>query len=196
MIDNISQLPIVIVANYRTGSSSLGRYLAQRFSVDWLPEPFHDLERRIKLQQCHSNNTKYVTKFIVDQIPEYAIHQTILESDCFKIRLSRQNLLQQVASYYIAFQRNLWKQEATLQKPYTVTLDHAKMQYAVDKIVNNNLLLKNLDIKFDLDLVYEDLDFSQVTQPINQKTTQPVNIDQVLELAQQTIIDQGYDCSF
>ena len=189
VINSINKLPIVIVANYRTGSSALGQYLAKYHNVDWLPEPYHHPDNASKLQQNYINNTGYVTKFIVDQIPNLEIHQKVLSSDCFKIRLVRDNLAEQVASYYIASSLNKWRQHEPVVPEYSIPLNIDKMSSLAKIIIDNNALLKNLDIKFDLDLSYENLNFNPAVKHFfSYKTTLPTNIIEIIELANTAII--------
>jgi LPS sulfotransferase NodH len=191
ILDTINRLPIIIVANYRTGSSALGRHLAERHAVDWIAEPYHFPERRTRLQQHCANNTPYVAKIIVDQLLELDVHQTALHSQCFKIRLIRDNLVEQVVSYYIASQKNQWRQAVPIIPSYEVPVDVATMELVANKIISNNVLLRNLPIKFDLDLSYEALNFDELPQKANYKTTQPTNRDTIVELAKQVICDIG-----
>jgi len=187
----INKLPIAIVGNYRTGSSVLGRTLAQQHSVPWLPEPYHRPHIRNQLEQCYNTGVPYVTKFIVDQLTGADIYQKVLASDCYKIRITRRDLLAQVVSYYIASQKNTWVQKSKTVPSYNVEINADRMKQLASTIIRNNALLMSLNVEFDLDVVYEDLDFDEDG---SYKTTPPENFDAVVELAQITIEQLQHDC--
>ena len=187
MINSINRLPVVIVANYRTGSSELGQQLAKQHNVPWIPEPYHFPEHQARLTDYYHNNKNYVAKFIVDQLPHLSIHQQVLETSCFKIRLTRDNKLEQLVSYYIATQSNTWRQTKPTIPEYQVDINAQVMQDLATTLYNNDKLLSESDIEFDITCSYESLKLDQIKQTTLFKTTRPNNINQVIQLAKKII---------
>ena len=183
MIDSIHKLPIVIVATARSGSTSLGLALARHYKVQWLNEPYHFPDTAHQLSDHHVNKIPYVTKFLIHQLPALEIHQTILNSDCFKIKLLRNNLVDQIVSLYIGEQTNNWSQQELSIPDYTVALDSQSMFRTVFNVCYNNKKLENLKINFDLELSYENLNFKETSEKIKFKTSPPTNINDIIELA-------------
>ena len=183
MIDSIHKLPIVIVATARSGSTSLGLALARHYKVQWLNEPYHFPDTAHQLSAHHVNKIPYVTKFLIHQLPALEIHQTILNSDCFKIKLLRNNLVDQIVSLYIGEQTNNWSQQELSIPDYTVALDSQSMFRTVFNVCYNNKKLENLKINFDLELSYENLNFKETSEKIKFKTSPPTNINDIIELA-------------
>lgn len=184
---NVDKLPIVIIANYRTGSSELGRQLAKQHNVHWIPEPCHFSENQALLENCYKNKIDYVTKFIVDQIPLLPIHQQVINSDSFKICLTRQDKLFQAVSYYIARQRNTWRQTSPTVPTYTVDINETVMQEVDQVLKRNDQLLNELSSTCHVVTSYEELGLDTLVQTDNYKTTSPDNLNQVIDLAKQVL---------
>jgi hypothetical protein len=188
IINSIHKLPIVIVATPRSGSSWLGKRLAKHYNVDWLCEPWNSKENCIKLEQNYIDSTPYVTKFLIHQLPALEMHQTILNSDCFKIKLSRNNLIDQVVSLYIARKREIWSQPVKSISEYIVPVDLADMSICIAHLIYYTKMLNDCEIKFDLELSYEMLDFEECSDNTNFKTSQPTNIGDIYKLASNLIV--------
>ena len=184
---NVDKLPIVIIANYRTGSSELGRQLAKHHNVHWIPEPCHFPINQALLENCYNSKINYVTKFIVDQILLLPIHQQVIDSDSFKICLTRQDKLAQAVSYYIARQCNTWRQTSPAVPTYSVAIDERVMQEVDQILTQNDQLLDNLSTVCDLVTSYEELELDQLVETDNYKTTAPDNLDQVIDLAKRVL---------
>lgn len=151
---------VLLLANYRTGSSSYSHVLTQNKSIPWFPEPHLD---KSKYQDCKiqfQNNEKFVIKFMPDQIEDHELYQKILASDCYKIKLTRENKIEQIASYYIALMTGVWNDhlnEYARGNKYTVDISMEKIKTSIEIITKNDRLLETIDIKFDQELTYESL---------------------------------------
>ena len=177
-----SKLPILIVANYRTGSSALSRNLAHSNNVSCFNEPHYRLDEFDCFKQCLSSvQNSFVLKVIAEQLQTVEEYKSVLDSECFSIRLYRENKLDQIVSYYIATVTDVWFQKKTLErKPYFVEYNPDVAKYAVDRILLNDRILDNLNIKFDITTTYEQLGFIENT--VSNITTPPVNIGKVIAL--------------
>ncbi len=183
--------PIVILTNYRTGSNTLGYALEEQYSAKYFEEPSQDSTRLIDFKQFYysrSADKKYIIKFMIDQLDDLDIYRELLGTDCHKIRLTRTNELEQCVSYYVATKRQLWKQEIPqLDQPYTIDEELRTMTWTTHAIIENNKALRQIDLKFDEELVYEELDL--LTGPRFFKTTPPKNIEEIRTAVQQVIAD-------
>lgn len=161
MIEQITRWPVLIVSNYRSGSTALLGSLENNpvYSVYGEPRIIPGAIRTDKfLQKYHKGEKNYIVKTIIDQIPDMPELQYLLNSDCFKIRLIRDNLVDQVTSYYVSLKTEVWNIESEIDNlSRTVEIDDRIIHFAIETICKNEIDLRNLNIKFDLELVYEDL---------------------------------------
>ena len=178
MIISTNKLPIVIVANYRTGSSALAKHLANTLNITGLVEPHYKTDKWKEFINCISNNSKsFVLKFIAEQSIEIKEYKNILEHDCCKIRLYREDKLEQIVSYYIATVTDVWFQNTSSVVPVVIPYDEEKAKYAISRILYNDIILNKLTMDFDYTLTYEELGFIESTDLV--KTTQPVNMNRI-----------------
>lgn len=172
----IDSSPIAIIANYRTGSSVLCRSIAVENNLAPFTEPHIDEERRSNFLN-HIDN-KFVVKFMLDQVDGFVPYQQILKSNCFKIKITRQDKISQIASYYIALMRDVWKTHISdVTNPYFLSVDLDKIDESIDRILTADKLLNDTDLKFDMTLTYEELGFVPNTQ--RKKTVQPKNLERI-----------------
>ena len=172
----ITKWPMVILTNYRTGSSAFGVSLRPRRGFNFFGEPAQDpvkLEKFINFY--HSGNSEFILKIMIDQLDDCNLYRSILDSDCHKIRLMRKNEIEQSLSYYIARTRGVWQQyiKDSIHSPYTVPIDINNMNWAADIITTNNKKLRESTIEFDQEYVYENLsipdssNFCKIMPPAN-----------------------------
>jgi hypothetical protein len=183
---NITNSPIAIICNYRTGSSALCRSLAAVNKLVPLGEPALSDERKLEFFK-HYNSNNYVVKFMPDQIANFRPYQTIIDSNCFKIKLTRSDKVSQITSYYIASMRGVWGTLSEKQNlaPYFLSIDSKKIDEAIDRILMVDGLLDNIDIQFDMVLTYEDLGIISNTQAV--KTHQPKNLDRIKSVVKEKL---------
>lgn len=173
---NTNKLPVVIVANYRTGSTVLARSMSKILNVENLVEPHYKPARWDIFTKClSSNDNSFVLKFIAEQTNEFAEYRDILNRDCFKVRLYRENKIDQIVSYYVATVTDTWCQTIdSVIKPYYLPLDEEKAIYAINRIMYNDKILDTLPVKFDITTTYEELGIIENTHIV--QTTQPTNV--------------------
>lgn len=171
----VTKFPVLIVANYRTGSTALCEYLAAKYNLKGFPESHYEPEKfDILLSMIESGQTNFIVKFMPEQLAEYKVYQDLLASDCFKIKLSREDKLGQIVSYYIAYETQRWHESAnTRPANYTVPINDYDVNGAIERITNNDRLMEELSVKFDEIISYESLGFIEGTEQI--KTTLPLN---------------------
>jgi hypothetical protein len=179
IIDSIrksTKRPIVILSNYRTGSTALADEIHRFFFVHNFSEPHLDTEIFNKLKNSlESKHSNFVLKIMFNQINDF--YQEILNLDCFKIKLTRKDLVKQILSYYIAFYTNKWQSEITDPiMEYSVDIDKNYIHNAINNILICEQASKNLDIKYDMELYYEDIKFNNIALL---KTIPPKNFREI-----------------
>lgn len=115
---------VVVVANYRTGSSNYTLGLNNEFNdhAHTYTEPtlsdhtYQDLLTKLE------NDSKCIVQFKADQLDQAPIYKKLLDSKSYKILITRTDLLEQITSWYIARVRrvffvNPWETE----KNYNIT---------------------------------------------------------------------------
>ena len=185
---NITKWPAIIVANYRTGSTVYATHLANLHNVPCYLEPWHPIRKRnddwgphvngVKqnfYDHYHSNNNKYVLKFMPDQINKLTPYSTLLNSACFKIKLYREDDIDSILSNYIGTMRGKWWTTYNeFPKKYTLEIDDNFILISISVITQNNFWLHNLDIEYDETITYESLGIIPETEFV--KTYMPDNI--------------------
>ena len=189
MIDiNVTKFPIVIVANFRTGSTALGQYLSNKYKLPFFSEPFHneniglfdDHKKKYMALTLNSINNQFVVKFMPSQISDFNNYEDIFYNDGFKIRLNRNDKVDQIVSLYIAEKRDkFFKLKNEFKEKYEIPVDINHMYVVAKVIIRNDFLLKVLPCKYDIDLIYEDLGTIENTDHV--LTDQPDNIEELRE---------------
>ena len=173
----ITRWPVLLYANYRTGSNVLGGGLAIQNNAKWYPEPIRHAERyKNFIEHYYSQDTRYIVKFMPDQTNQMKETADLFNSDCFKIKLTRKNEFEQIVSHYIATMRDQWIQSSSVVDNYSVGIDYSVLDNVIKIIQENNRSLDNEQTNFDISICYEDLDFTSTATQLH-KITPPDNIE-------------------
>jgi hypothetical protein len=179
-------LPIIVVSSYRSGSTAYSCQLANQHNLDWFSEPHKTDKHLIKFEEIYNNSTnKFVIKFMADQISEYYPYQALLNSNCYKIKLFRRNIVDQIVSAYIASVTNVWHHgdlngnNRRGAEPIRIDVDLIK--HAVAQTLECVNKLNQLDYTFDEIVYYEDIRFIENSRNIS-KLPEPSNINEIREL--------------
>lgn len=159
-------LPILLLANYRTGSSALVKILGFKYNLPVFSEPHIWEDRLLDLRtRLRQRDNKFIIKFMPDYIDEIYEYKTIYNSDCYKIKLTRQDKVAQVTSYYIARMTNIWNDYGAgkHEVPYTVPIEENTILESIDRITTVDNFLSSTKTKFDECLTYEELDLADAT---------------------------------
>jgi LPS sulfotransferase NodH len=176
----ITKFPVVILSSPRTGSTALTLDIWNQLKkidqdMGLFVEPTNAGDRE-NLITAIDNKKPYVLKIHAGDVWRYPIkiQNSINNNDCFLVRIRRKNLIDQVASLYIARSRNIWSYSSTTAYGQTIDIDREQIKKTI-KITNRfNTTLDNYSVTFDLNLYYEDLDFFN---NYVLKTPQPDNYD-------------------
>jgi hypothetical protein len=107
----------------------------------------------------------------------------MFSKDCFKIRLYREDKIEQIVSYYIASMTETWfRQQGDKENKYFLPFDEGKAINAINRILHNDVILDQLPVQFDVTTSYEKLGFIENTTLV--KTIPPTNIRSIRSFIQ------------
>ena len=187
MIDiNVTKFPIVILANYRTGSSALTISIAKKYNLKYFSEPCHnDNITEIDSHKIQFINfymqrleNKFMIKFMPTQISCFNPYEEILSKAGFLIKLKRRNKIDQISSLYVANKRKkFFKLNTEKKEKYLIPINIFELSQCCLSIFRNDFFLEKLPYKEDMNLVYEDLGFISDTDHV--LSDQPDNIEEI-----------------
>ena len=176
----ITHWPALILANYRTGSSPLCQSLALENSVSEFVEPSITQERIDEFMKYYTTTDQYIVKFMPDQVDSFTPYQELLNSDCYKIKLTRKDKIEQIASYYIASIRDKWWTTKTEEsKNYFVPIMHDKILHCITHIQQVDSMLESFN-NFDIELYYEDIGIIEGIDRVH--SHKPANFQHLLNI--------------
>lgn len=183
--------PIVIVANTRTGSSAYSEYLSTSNNITNWQEPSLNPNTFEQFKNYAKEHKDYVLKIITYQIPNNSLYQSILADKSYKIKLTRQNKVDQIVSHYIADYTAIWNSNNKFARgpKYSVKIDRELINKAMNTVIKNDSIFDTLNVKFDEELIYEDI--VKIIDPNTfgtQKIIPPVNYDLL-----RTTVQEEYD---
>lgn len=187
-----NKLPIIILSSKRSGSTAIYNDLCayvkdKRSDVRNFNEP-SNTRMLDDLVDTVSQGAPFIMKVhCYDLITVYPKQILEFVSRCFLIRIRRKNLVNQIASHYIASQRNKWSYglaEDTVEVPH-LEIDLARVNRSIKFILAYNRSLNNYIAKVSLDLYYEDLIFNNPNSSI---TPKPCNYDILKQTIAETLL--------
>ena len=191
IVGKMIEYPIIILSNYRTGSSAFGISLKPEKKFKFFGEPAQKpawLDEFINFY--HTGSKEFILKIMIDQLDDCHLYREILNGSGHKIRLLRENELDQCISYYIATKRDIWQYKRdTIHHPYTVPIDLFVMEYTSKIIIRNNKQLRDFPMQFDRECVYETLNIPESSNMC--KIVPPENIDELRKTMIKIISDNS-----
>ena len=187
LANQISRLPVIILSSKRTGSTFLTYQVCELLKNDC--NNLHEFiepgvsNQMEKLLEVIDNQENYVLKVhAYDLITVYPpkIKNIIDTHNCFLIRIRRRNTIDQIASHYIASERNIWGYNTdTLYDNTVKKIDINRIKRSIRFISTYNQIIDNFPVPFDLDLYYEDL---PIIDGKSIKTPNPENYDEIWKM--------------
>ena len=195
----ITKRPILILATPRTGSTALGVLIKTQcndMTIPYFIEPDYDGLEKIQTFIDFSKTSKnFIVKIQALNLHRYGeeISTYLLKSDdVYRIRITRRNLVDQIASFYIAMFRNKeWHFRAANNRAINdvIPIDINKLILRTKQIAEYNDCLNKIDTVFDSELVYEDLPNMDDTGLY--RTPLPLNQVEIIAAVTQTLRDFG-----
>jgi hypothetical protein len=172
---NITRHPIIIFSTPRVGSTALSRYIKNIAPPDLLyfAEPDHRGDIAIQnFLKIMDSTKKFILKVHLQHIQKYQPNTDYLlyDPEPFRIRIRRRDFIKQAVSLYITTVKNkrrdkeiwnAWKggtaYDILLQETEPLPYTEAGIIKALQSVHRTTTELNNSDIKFDLDLYFEDI---------------------------------------
>jgi len=198
MLENIpSDMPILILGSYRSGSTALGDYLAKELNYQYFGEPYHwneDVKAKCSdFFEYKKDNSNYVWKLFTDHIPITEPEKTeCLQawSNSYVIKLCRKDIAKQITSWIISMKTDVWNSTSTVQIP-TVDIKDEFIEYCVQKeLVNLDALEFITEESYHVQMYYEDIQ-NILFQSDFKTTLKPENYEQVLQKVKSILTKQG-----
>jgi hypothetical protein len=185
-LNNITKRPIIIISGPRTGSTALAHHVASLYpTTRFFNEPNFTpplMEKFINYSIANKKND-YILKLLGTSLNLYPADTiaTIFSNETFKIKISRKNIIEQIASHYVADFRNMWiynEIDANTHNELTTTnieFDLLKIRRSIARVKHDNSIVSK--ISADIELFYED--FTEFLSP-TKKTPIPANYDSLI----------------
>jgi hypothetical protein len=179
---NHDKFPIILFSSPRTGSTILGHYFASTYNLTYFNEPDENNNTNENFKSfLHDKRIDYVLKFHARKISFYKNFNIFYNSS--KISIQRKNLVDQIASSYLARKRNVWsygRSSNQLSLEFPVEINLKEIYKAISIITASNDAVKNLRINFDANLFYEDIDWNKLNyDEYSIVTPKPSNYDDI-----------------
>jgi hypothetical protein len=190
ILSNVSKFPIVVIAPPRSGSSvicaQIGIDMNIRYYSDITYAP--DKNEVTKFLDFIQTTDQYVVKFHSFDMHKYPSWLTdkILKGETYNVKVTRNNLLHQVASAYVAQMRQLYHYDSVDTTNYTGPM-LIKMKAIYQSIDRTKKAVAELDaspVPFDEIIEYTDHVYNDNACV---KTPLPSNYDFILKVIQSVL---------
>jgi hypothetical protein len=187
---------VFIVAGPRTGSTALGHYIFDKNpDIKYFCEPDLYVEYLKTFLDFYETNDNFVLKTMPDHfLRRYpnSVKDRLLNNS-LTIKLKRRDTAAQIASLYIAEQRELWHYDTCQlddfnylkEIPLEIKLD--KVLVCLKRVLHTNKVLDN--ITTDLELYYEDLDLIETNKAL---TPNPSNYNEIIFVVTNILRNKSY----
>jgi LPS sulfotransferase NodH len=194
MIDNIDKFPIIILSSPRTGSTVLAEILSKKFpELELFIEP-DSYDKKLEARDSMDNfinyskmSDQYILKCHLKYFIKYpTIFKKVIDHNAFLIKIRRKNIIDQMVSMYIELIRHQWCYNADIAEKYKdkiVPIENNIITKAVQQINEFNNPLRGLNIKYDLEIYYEDLinDINGIYKTNSNMTPKPINHNEIYQ---------------
>ena len=196
LANQISRLPVVILSSKRTGSTFLTYHICELLKTDCNnlhefiePAESNQMEKLLEVIDYHENYVLKVHAYDLITVYPPKIKNIIDTHNCFLIRIRRRNTIDQIASHYIASERNIWGyNNDTLYDNTVKKIDINRIKRSIKFISTYNQIIDNFPVTFDLDLYYEDL---PIIDGKSIKTPNPENYDEIWKIISCMLLGTG-----
>jgi hypothetical protein len=178
----INKFPIFVLSSPRTGSTVLAEAISIKYNISWINEPYLIKSTSLPIPADSNYIMKSMARdFLLSSSPE--IRENAKTG--YVIRTRRSNLVEQIASMYIADSRNRMLYHKDIDPrgyntPVPINLRRVKIFV---KFINRHNYFTHLisqKLNIDLDLDYEEID--GINSPNLIKTIRPDNYEEIKDI--------------
>ena len=159
--------PLAIIATPRTGTNVYGSKMSQEYGLQYFSEPTLFLHNPncspkniLQFERLKEYVSKGIKQFVLRimgyQYFDTPIFQNIFEdNNCYKIKMIRKNQLEQIASFYIAKQRDVWWSGQEYASQFDVDINKQIIKDIINDINIQKQTLDDLNLQYDEVISYE-----------------------------------------
>jgi hypothetical protein len=155
---------VVVLANYRSGSTALCDILHQVTGFPNLDEIFHAREKHSgyqKYARYYSTGNPAIIKIMSDQVPPEQFHAHLFEDNTI-IGIYRKDRVEQITSFAVAFTSNIWHNERqnpvqNLKQGFNPGWLKHQAQRSISNFQDYVACRPFMDIEFCYELIQNDL---------------------------------------
>jgi hypothetical protein len=162
----IEKFPIIVLASPRTGSNPFTHDLNVLYrKCKAFYEPEWSKDHWDEFLEFSKNNNNYIIKLMASSIPLYPkyVVDKLVDGTAYVFRLKRRNIIDQIASHYVARMRGIWCYQPTnkeawedlLRTPTDISIDLKEIDQSI-KMVKYDIELVD-DYDSDQTIFYEDM---------------------------------------
>ena len=188
-LDKLNGRSILVIANYRTGSTALCDLLSKHTGYHNLDEYFHPTK--------NSENFKTLLnkKIIVKIMPDHPVGNNwgYLLENFFILGITRRDVIAQITSFYICHRTHTWHSRKNCSNAVSsqVSIDHDDLENQCRYITNMNLQYQQLKKHCEIELIYEDVQH-EFNESNYERYPKPTNYNQIESSVQQFLISEQY----
>ena len=192
MLKNFSTGSILVFAPQRTGSSMFCEYVSKLYNIENCAEVFNYDENTS--QNNNLENLAFKNNFVAKVYDIDNLTSSILQNkNIYKVRLSRRNINEAIASFYIAVMKNKWHTNSyeTTKTPRTIAINRSILHKEINNYLHIVKMYKSFKTEYDEVLYYEDfIDQINKTGIVStKKNIKPLNYQKLLNEIDQIKFD-------
>ena len=193
---NIPKFPVVIIAPARSGSTPLVYNLGRLHNLTVWCEPDRDPEALNDFFKFIETSDQWILKILTDSM--YQAYPTQFLNKVFSgkyhtIKLTRNNLVEQVASHYIATKRQQWTYSRDIScdvDDQVLDIDYNTIVTSIGGVLEDNRIIDTLTT--DVTLIYEEI-LPFLNESVEfWKTPQPTNYNKIIEAIENVKKNSSY----
>lgn len=174
-LPGLTNQSIVVLANYRSGSTAFCDYLSKTTGAQNFDELFQDGKDFSFYEKIKHN--RFIIKIQPNQIPQQ--YWPELVANCFVIGLYRKSMLDQISSFYLGHCTGTWHYQTSQTGAYTVNIDRLDLEDQCRYLLEMNQQYQANRHYCNIELAYEDI-IQDLKISDYKRYPKPNNFDQLI----------------
>lgn len=189
-LEKINRYPVTVISTSRSGSTALAQLISNSHNLVYYKHPKYINFDQDNFLQFIKTNSNWILKIHADELICYYSSWLKFIKTTFLLRIRRKNIINQIASHYIATIRNEWSNTELKNNDVELIIDQTKILNSIHAIQKENLFVEKIPLKFDLDLWYEDLNLDDSGF---YKTSKPNNYENIIDIINKKLLKKKND---